>query len=798
MMLEWFMHAPSRAAWRGRARVLLATVVSCVWVVSIADICAAAAPIVGAGAALYVGAKACAPCHAKAYESWRGSHHALAMQPADEHTVLASFNRTRFTYAGISSTFFKRDGKFFVNTDGPDGVLADYEIAYTFGVSPLQQYLIAFPNGGLQALGIAWDTRPKQSGGQRWFHLYPDDKVDFRDVLHWSGPAQNWNYMCSECHSTNVRKNYDADSGHFATTWSEIDVSCEACHGPGSEHVEWGRRVRAAAAKGAGVAAPKSTPSEPLLPDHGVEDSKGLVVNLAAPGGAWVFDAGAPIAHLSGARDTHPQVICARCHARRAQMGEDYDQTQPLGQTHMLALLSEPLYHADGQILDEVFEYGSFLQSAMHARGVVCGDCHDSHSGQLRAAGNAVCAKCHQPSHYDTPAHHHHKAGTDAARCVGCHMLARTYMVVHTRHDHSFRVPRPDLSVTLGTPNACTDCHKDRAPQWAADAVVKWYGPTRSRGPRYAAALAAGRKHQAGADRLLADVVANRSFPVIVRATALSLLENFPGASMALVERSLQDEDPLLRREALSLLVSWEPQRRWQLGAPLLSDPIRAVRFAAVVALADVPGAMPPQAMPPAVVPITAEQRIAFDHAVVEYRAMQAFNADRAEAWLNLGALDVRLGNPAPAVAAYQRAIALQPSFMPAYVNLADLYREQERDVDGERVLRQGLGREPGVADVHHALGLLLVRQKRMDEALAELARAAQLDRDSPRYAYVYAIALDSVGQRQQALAVLAAAQHRFSADRDILAALVQLAGQSGDAVGAAQWAQQLRGLERR
>lgn len=774
--------APSRPACRRGAATLAAAVVVSFWVVTTA----AAAP-----APQYVGAKACAPCHTKAYDAWRGSHHARAMQPANDDTVLADFKNAQFTYAGIRSTFFKRDGKFLVNTDGADGKLADFAVAYTFGVSPLQQYLIAFPNGRLQALSIAWDTRPKQHGGQRWFHLYADDKVDFRDVLHWTGPAQNWNYMCSECHSTNVRKGYDADADRFATTWSEIDVACEACHGAGSEHVEWGRRAQAAAAPGAAPAAATAASADPARPSPAGDDAKGLVVNLAAHGGAWVFDTGAPIAHLSGGRDTRAQVVCARCHARRTQMGEDYDQSQPLGQTHMLAVLSEPLYHSDGQILDEVFEYGSFLQSAMHARGVVCGDCHDPHSGQLRAAGNAVCAKCHQPSRYDSTAHHHHKAGTEAARCAGCHMLARTYMGVHTRHDHSFRVPRPDLSLTLGTPNTCTDCHKDRAPQWAADAVVKWYGPTRTRGPRYAAALAAGRKHQAGADRLLADVIADRSFPVIVRATALSLLENFPGAAAELVERSLQDEDPLVRREALSLLISWEPQRRWDVGAPLLNDSIRAVRFAAVVALADAPAALPPAA-------VTAEQRRAFDRAVAEYRAMQAFNADRAEAWLNLGALDVRLGNAAPAAAAYQRAISLQPSFMPAYVNLADLYRELGRDSDGERVLRQGLAREPGVADVHHALGLLLVRQKRMDEALAELEKAAHLDRDSPRYAYVYAIALDSIGERKQALSTLAAAQSRFSADRDILSALVQLSAQSGDTDAAAQWAQKLRALERR
>ena len=204
------------------------------------------------------------------------------------------------------------------------------------------------------------------------------------------------------------------------------------------------------------------------------------MVDLAARGGSWRFDGTAPIAQLSGARDPRAEIVCARCHARRTQIGQDDDPSAPLGQSHLLALLDAPLYHADGQILDEVFEYGSFLQSRMHERGVTCADCHDPHSGHLRAEGNALCAQCHQPSHYDTQSHHHHTVGSDTPRCVQCHMLARNYMVVHRRHDHSFRVPRPDLSVALGTPDTCTDCHRDHGAQWSANVVAKWLGPTRT------------------------------------------------------------------------------------------------------------------------------------------------------------------------------------------------------------------------------------------------------------------------------------------------------------------------------
>jgi predicted CXXCH cytochrome family protein len=711
---------------------------------------------------VYVGQAACSPCHQREIERFTGSHHDRAMQPANSGTVLGDFANVTFSYNGVTSAFFKKDGAFFVRTDGPDGALHNYRIAYTFGVYPLQQYLIEFPAGRLQALSIAWDARPARERGQRWFHLYPNEKVDFLDVLHWTGQAQNWNYMCSECHSTNVKKNYRTEQDRFETRWSAVNVSCEACHGPGSTHVEWGRRAKEGHA-----------PNDP---------TKGLIVDLAARGGTWAFEGNASIAHLSAARDPRSQIVCGRCHTRRTEISDDYRQDQPFGQTHLVALLDEGLYHADGQILDEVFEYGSFLQSRMHERGVICTDCHDPHSGRLRAEGNDVCATCHRPGRYDTPAHHHHKAGTEAARCVQCHMLARTYMVVHRRHDHSFRVPRPDLSVTLGTPDTCTDCHKDRSARWSADAVVKWYGPTRTRGPRYAQALSAGRQRIAGASRLLADVIADRSFPAIVRATALSLLQNFPGTAPKLVERSVQDPDPLVRRAAVSLLIRWEPPRRWQVGGPLLTDPIRAVRLEAVNALADAASA----------VTLNPEQRRVFERAVTDYRETQAFNADRAEAWLNLGALEARLGNRARAEADYQRAIRTQPAFIPSYVNLADLYRQEGRDTDGERVLRHA----PDGADVHHALGLLLVRQKRTEEAIAELAKAAEERPESPRYAYVYGVALDSVGQRKEALARLEQAHQRFTADRDILAALAQFSAQAGDREAAARWEQKLRDLD--
>lgn len=709
----------------------------------------------------YVGRARCAECHADEARRYAGSHHDLAMQPATPATVLGKFDGRQLTYNGVTSTFRREGGAFIVRTDGPDGTLRDYPVAYTFGVEPLQQYLVALPDGRLQALSLCWDSRPAAAGGQRWFHLYPDEKIDFRDELHWTAPAQNWNYMCAACHSTGLRRRYDAATGRFDTQWSEIDVSCEACHGPGAAHVAWAAR-----------------------PDRAADPSRGLTVDLTPRGGAWVFGDGDAIAHLSAPRASRAQLdTCGRCHARAAQIAEEDARGQPLEQTHLLAALDPSLYHADGQVHGEVYEYGSFVQSRMHAAGVVCGDCHDPHSGALRAAGNAVCATCHRAAVYDTPAHHHHAAGSEAARCVTCHMPAHDFMVIDRRHDHSFRVPRPDLAAALGTPDVCSGCHADRTATWAADAVRQWYGPDRRRGPRFADALAAGRAHAAGAGAPLAAVVDDATQPAIARASALDLLAPYlTSGDQPRLERALRDPDPQVRRAALALLVAWEPAQRWPLGAPLLADPVRGVRLAAVDALADAAAAAPPA------------QRAAFDAAVAEYRTAQMLNADRAESWLNLGALDARLGDAAAAEAAYRRAIATDPRFAPASVNLADLYRQLGRDADGERVLRQGLAHSQDPT-LHYALGLLLIRQQRRAEALAPLATAAGTAPDAPRYAYVYALALDGAGRRGDAIAALEAAHRRATGDRDILTALVSLNAQSGNTAAAQRWGAALQQL---
>ena len=424
--------------------------------------------------AQYVGSNACVSCHGKEASEWQTSQHHDAMAEATAQSVLGNFNNAKFNYAGLTSTFFKRAGKFFVNTDGRDGKLTDHEIKYTFGVYPLQQYLVEFPDGRLQALSIAWDARPKKEGGQRWFHLYADERITYDDELHWTRPSQNWNFMCADCHSTDIRKNYDSVADRFQTRWAEISVGCEACHGPGSRHLEWAKSSRA------------GKPSEN-------DGAKGLSARLDERRGiTWSVNAASGNAVRSQPRATEREIeVCAQCHARRGQIAEGYQAGKPFLDYYRPALLTPLLYHSDGQQRSEVYNWGSFLQSKMHANGVTCSDCHNPHSGKLRAEGNVICATCHTPSKYDIAAHHHHKSHSAGAACVACHMPTTTYMVVDPRHDHSLRVPRPDLSVKFGTPNACNGCHTNRDARWAANQVKQWYGHDPQGYQRFAAAFAA-------------------------------------------------------------------------------------------------------------------------------------------------------------------------------------------------------------------------------------------------------------------------------------------------------------------
>jgi predicted CXXCH cytochrome family protein len=712
----------------------------------------------------FVGSQSCSGCHQAEAALWQNSQHRHAMDHATDASVRGNFNDAAFEYAGTRSRFFRKDRKFLVETDGPDGKLATFEVKYTFGLDPLQQYLIEFPDGRVQALSIAWDTRPKDQGGQHWFHLYPDGAITHDDPLHWTKLNQSWNFMCAECHSTGVHKNYDAAKDRFATTFSEISVGCEACHGAGSRHVNWARQN-----------------ARSRDPDNGL-----LVKFDERTGIIWSADAGTLTPTRSGPAPALRKEVetCGRCHARRGQLSEDWLPGKLLSETHRVSLLDRQRFHADGQMRDdeETYNYGPFKQSRMFAKGVTCSDCHDPHSAMLKAPGDAVCGQCHAADKYESAGHRQHANVTPLPTCASCHMPERRYMVVDRRHDHSFRIPRPDLSVQLGTPNACNDCHRDKSAAWAAQQVETWFGPQRHGYQDYATAFHAVWSEAMDAQALLAALAQANDVPALVRASALAEL---PRPDVDLIRRGLSDPDPLVRLGALDAVEGVAAdQQLWGLASSQLTDPVRGVRIRAAELLASVPGTRQPAA-----------DRDRFAQAAAEFVAAQRLNADRPEARSALGSFLARQARAVEAEVEYRSALALDPSFSPAAINLSDLYRQLGRESDGERVLRDALIRSQQNAPLHHALGLALVRQKRTEVALDELRQAAMLDPGQSRYAYVYAVGLHAAGRRDDALAVLKTSLGRHPNDPDSLSAAIAFSREKGDSTAALEFAERLARL---
>jgi tetratricopeptide (TPR) repeat protein len=609
------------------------------------------------------------------------------MDVASEATVRGDFDNVEVEFHGVASRFYRKDNKFFVYTQGPDGQMGEFEITHTFGWTPLQQYLVPFPGGRLQCLPIAWDVEKK-----RWYHLYPDAPIDPEDWLYWTNASQNWNGMCAECHSTNLKKNYDIESDAYQTTWSEIDVSCEACHGPGSLHVAWAELPE--------MARPRTANYELVVKARGM--------------------------------DSRQQVeLCAPCHSRRAILG-DYTHAEPdLLDSLLPSLLMAELYFADGQILEEVYVYGSFTQSKMYSRNVRCSDCHDVHSNKRVKEGNALCLQCHRAGVYDSKAHHFHKGRGEkgepirsaegdvlfevgsGAECAQCHMPERAYMIIDERADHSFRIPRPDLSIRLGTPNACNRCHIDKTRQWADDYITKWYGPGRS--AHYGTILAEGRERLPGALEALVQLAADPLHPVIVRSTALTLLAAYPADETGgAYELALMDDEALIRRTAVDHVNISDPKRQVDLLASMLYDPVKAVRTEAARRLTEIEDRQ-----------LDAGQQKVLQASLAEYKRSMEYSGDFAFGRYNLGNLYTALKQPDKAIRNYIAAVRIDELFYPAKVNLAMLYNQRGENQKAEALLREVTASHPDLYEVHYSLGLLLAEEKKYAEAADYLQQAA-------------------------------------------------------------------------
>lgn len=527
--------------------------------------------------AAFVDEARCATCHAEEAERWRGSPHDRAMELPSPATVLGNFDDAVF-----EDTRLSREGEdYFVEV-----AERRHRVVYTFGAAPLQQYLLEGDGGRLQASAVAWDV-----DAAKWFRV---------------GRDQTWNTMCADCHSTAVDKRYDVETDHFDTRFAQIDVGCQSCHGPGSQHAD--------------------DPDVALAVRTEVE-------------------------------------ACAPCHSRRAPLTERADPSEPFTDHYRPMTLQPGLYFADGQIRDEVFTYGSFAQSAMHAAGVTCTDCHDPH-GASKLASNATCLTCHgattprrfpslakRKRNLDSPAHHHHADGSAGAQCTACHMPARTYMGADERHDHRFAIPRPDLSAKLGTPDVCTDaCHTGHDATWSAEIVRGWGAERGQHFGELFARAEAGDRDVPALTRLTKSAA-----PAIVRATALEWLAVPPVACDTTL---VHDPDPLVRSVAVTCAEALPADARVKAIGGQLEDPSRLVRVETARVLA------------PIATSLRGAQRTAYANARGELTRMYTSQTDRPEGHFNLGLLAEAEGDREEAARRYKRALEQDPLYRPARVNL--------------------------------------------------------------------------------------------------------------------------------
>ncbi|BCX68494.1 tetratricopeptide repeat protein [Pseudomonas izuensis] len=657
----------------------------------------------------------CQGCHSAQVKDWQGSHHQLAMQEANAETMLGDFNNVSFKAENETTRFSRKDDGFWVNTPGIDGKNADFKVAYTFGIAPLQQYLIAVGDGRLQALGVAWDTEK-----HRWFHLYPGQGVTFKDPLHWSKPSQNANFMCVECHTTGLKRNFDAANNTFDSQWNSLGVGCQACHGPASNHLEWTAKK----------------------------------TDLIHAG----FDV-----DLKDKNATVEIETCARCHARRAPLGDGYTVGKRLMDDYLPSTLTRELYALDGKIKDEVFEHGSFAQSKMFDKGVRCSNCHNPHSTQLKAPGNGVCLQCHntagktsvegvdgkglQAKNYDSIEHTRHAMGQPGSQCVDCHMPGKFYMGNDFRHDHSFSIPNPERAQRLGTPDACLTCHQGKAGDAAGKKVTEQFklwntvNANTQQAPRYDESLWLIRNGQPGAAQALFEQLQRSNLPAIQRATLLTELPAYPSEqALKLATKDLSHPAPQVRESAVHAVSAFlPPPERASLLTPLLSDPVKAVRIAVARDLLGVARDG------------LGNAQDSWNKAIAEYEAVQKSLAERAEANLNLAMLYQADGRSGEVESLLRTSLQRDPDFHPARVTLVQWLEANGRSQEAQALLAQSLKEYPDAALLQHTQGLSLVRAGKSQQAMPFLRKAAQLEPQTAQYGYVLAVALHDSGKVEAA-----------------------------------------------
>ena len=640
----------------------------------------------------FLGDQTCKECHANQFNLWQGSHHDKAMQEVSDSSILGDFNNVKFKSQGITSYFYKKGTDFFVNTEGPEGTYQDYKIVYTFGIKPLQQYIVQFPNGHYQCLRTAWDTEKR-----KWFDLYPDFKVVHSEWLHWSRGGLNWNNMCSDCHSTNVRKNYDFESHSYDTKYALINVSCEACHGPGKTHVE----------------------------------------RATLQGKDYTFSGDLKMTVGTAPKDLVDQ--CARCHMRREQVSEHFNFEGTMLDHYFPELINTRTYHPDGQIMDEDYVYGSFIQSKMYHSGVTCINCHDAHSLELKFEGNNLCAQCHVPDNYDTPSHHFHSNSSEGAKCINCHMTGKYYMGNDFRRDHSFRIPRPDLSLKYGTPNACVQCHADKDNAWAWQEFKKQYGEPDYK--HFSELLAPGLVGEEQGLGALQELAKDTLYPDIARASAVSGMGNyFDTNTINNLISFLDDNSALVRGATLDVLGTVDAKDYVNYLLPMLNDEKRTVRVKAFYTLGFLDEIQIPN-----------EYNAVYKKVKKEFDINLKSTADFVGGRIKRADYNLKKGDLQAAIRGYESALEIDDINNVVRTNLANLYYRNKNFIKAEDTYKKIIELEPDYSITYYSYGLLLAELNRVDEAIKQMHLAIKHGPENIRFYYNLSLLYDKENNLKQA-----------------------------------------------
>ncbi|MDI3322061.1 multiheme c-type cytochrome [Pinibacter soli] len=687
----------------------------------------------------YVGTAKCKTCHQSEYDRYLTSDHFHAMDSALPRSVKGNFDNATFISHGDTSFFYKKNDRYFVRTTDSSGKKKEFAINYTFGWKPLQQYLVQFPDGRIQTLPFCWDTRPSNEGGQRWFHIYGKENILPGDELFWTGINQNWNFMCADCHTTAYSKNYDFTANTYHSTWTESKVSCESCHGPASGHINW---------------ADKRNPYDSL---------KGFAINVSSKKVNWVFNQEKGIAYPSKVEKNDVLIeTCARCHARASRVSDNYHQGASFLQTHIPSTINTNNYYEDGQIKEEDYEYGSFLQSKMYAQGVTCMNCHDPHTMQIKIQGNALCYSCHAPEKFDVEEHTHHEKNSIGATCVGCHMPTTNYMVIDARRDHSIRIPRPDLSESMHAPNACNKCHTDKTIAWSTKIFEQWYGDKLSKQKTYGELRQMIARDIAGSDAAWNELMSMANYPAIIKATALETNNRFYSQrSIDQITAQLKSSDPNLRLNALRAISPLPSNIAQPVVLPLLNDEVLTVRREALNVLLPFYAELP-----------EADRR-RFDAVMNEAITMERNLSDRPEGYLNQGILFAGTGKLDDAEQVYLLGIKRFPKNSSLYMNLADLYRMKQNEVKVKETLDKGLQIFPRNGGLHYALALWHVRRGDKQEGVLELQKAIQLEPSNASFNYGYAVAMHDIEGGGKAVALLESFTKTYGNDPSVINGLI-------------------------